>query len=275
MTERVSPPAVCVLGMHRSGTSLTARVLNLLGLDLGPPEHLAGSWSVGDGGFAGENARLVSLNDRLLARLGGSWDRPPTLPAGWEERPDLADLRAHAAAVLAEEFAARSLWGWKDPRNSLTLPLWLALVPGLRCVLCVRHPLAVALSLRARDGFPPARSLRLWWTYNRVALRVLAQPAGQGWEGADAPAATMAGRGEWWIDVHYEDYFERPEALLARLAGFLGLAAAERGAALRRARAAIDPRLRHHAADGWPGSARLPAPVARLYGRLREAAGAR
>ena len=27
---------VCILGMGRSGTSLTARVLNLLGVDLGP-----------------------------------------------------------------------------------------------------------------------------------------------------------------------------------------------------------------------------------------------
>jgi hypothetical protein len=29
---------VCVLGMHSSGTSLTAGLLNRLGVDFGPPE---------------------------------------------------------------------------------------------------------------------------------------------------------------------------------------------------------------------------------------------
>ncbi len=31
---------ICIIGMHRSGTSMIARLLNLCGLDLGPPEQL-------------------------------------------------------------------------------------------------------------------------------------------------------------------------------------------------------------------------------------------
>ena len=35
-----APTIVCILGMHRSGTSLVSRVLNVLGVYLGPEEHL-------------------------------------------------------------------------------------------------------------------------------------------------------------------------------------------------------------------------------------------
>ena len=31
-----------------------------------------------------EHNDIVSLNDAILGRHGGSWDEPPTLPPGWE-----------------------------------------------------------------------------------------------------------------------------------------------------------------------------------------------
>lgn len=37
---------VCVIGMHRSGTSLVTRILNLLGVDLGPAEQLMAPYAV-------------------------------------------------------------------------------------------------------------------------------------------------------------------------------------------------------------------------------------
>ena len=30
-----------------------------------------------------ENQRIVDINDALLAELGGGWDQPPVLAAGW------------------------------------------------------------------------------------------------------------------------------------------------------------------------------------------------
>jgi len=247
-----SAKAICVLGIPRSGTSLTARLLNLLGVYLGNPDHLLGPSPSNEAGHW-ENVHLLAINEALLARLGGSWDRPPPLPPGWEDRPDLADLRAQAAVMLAGEFREATLWGWKDPRNTLTFPFWKALVPGLQGVLCVRHPVAVALSLQARNGFPPARSFRLWWTYNRVALRYL-----------------TASQSRWTV-VFYEDCLEQPTRALARLASFIGLKGREREEAIRRAREAIKPRLRHHTAGGSP-AIRLPPPTVRLHEHLREIA---
>ena len=63
--------AVCVLGMHRSGTSTIARSLNLLGVYIGEekdfiqpnPYNPEGFWEIRD---------LYRLHDRLLATLNHS-----------------------------------------------------------------------------------------------------------------------------------------------------------------------------------------------------------
>lgn len=64
--------AVCVLGMHRSGTSLITRVLNLLGVYLGPEEHLITANADNPKGFW-EHDLFKRRNDEILERLGGTW----------------------------------------------------------------------------------------------------------------------------------------------------------------------------------------------------------
>jgi hypothetical protein len=55
-----------------------------------------------------------------------------------------------AAARLLREFVGREWWGWKDPRNCLTLPFWQGFFPGMKTVVCLRHPLEVVRSLERR-----------------------------------------------------------------------------------------------------------------------------
>lgn len=227
--ERPAPPGtvVCVLGMHRSGTSLITRLLSLLGLHLGNPDNLMqphpemnplGFW---------EHQRLTDLNDLLLTRLGGSWDEPPPLPEGWEQRPDLADLREQALAILREDFGEAGLWGWKDPRNSLTVPFWRALIPNMSYVVCIRNPLDVAGSLQRHYGLSLAKCLDLWLTYTMASLR--------GTEGARR------------IFVFYKDCFYDLAGTLRRLAAFLGNpVAAEDPETLRQAEAFVQSQLWHH-----------------------------
>src|SRR3954471_16279309 len=114
---------VCVTGMHRSGTSIAARAVNLLGVSFGSPESLMRPGPDNPKGYW-ENRSIKELDDELLARLRGAWGGPPVLEAGWEHRPELDDLRARGAEILATDLQVGAergpaLVGWKDPRLSL------------------------------------------------------------------------------------------------------------------------------------------------------------
>jgi glycosyltransferase involved in cell wall biosynthesis len=234
--------AICVLGPPRSGTSLTARLLDLAGVHLGPREELLGEerrqlFTEGEAVMARaeysnpgghwEHYRLMRLNERLLRTLGGNWRELPLLPPGWELATELDELREEAQVILAESFASRQLWGWKDPRNSLTLPFWRRLLPETRYVICVRNPVEVAQSLQRRDGIPLADGVRLWQAY--------------------LAAAFLNTSGRPRLIVAYEDYFKYPVGVGASLARFIG-----RGTSLRDLEAkrwpseAIDERLRRN-----------------------------
>jgi glycosyltransferase involved in cell wall biosynthesis len=237
--RRSAPTAICVLGMSRSGTSLTARVLNLAGVDLGPDDELLGGelrHLAGEGdevlarareanpeGFW-EHYRLMRLNERILKALGGSWREPPAMASGWEASDRLAAEREEARALLEETFGDQGLWAWKDPRNSLTLPFWQQLVPEMRYVLCLRNPVDVAASLERRDGLPSEQGVELWLAYVAAAL------------------VNTSGRQR--LLVPYESYFDEPGAVAARLARFAGRAGAFDGPEGERLLAgAIDDRL--------------------------------
>lgn len=199
---RQAPQVVCVLGMHRSGTSLTARAINLLGVDLGVANQLAQSDQTNGAGFW-EHPEITQLNDQLLAHLGGSWHQPPTFPPGWEGDPGLTDLRRQAQSLL-EQFAGAELWGWKDPRTCLTLPFWQTLITQpISYILCLRNPIDVAAALEQRDGFTFEKSIQLWARYTQWALD------------------STASRPRHF--VFYEDFFS-DEQTLQSLARFLGKA---------------------------------------------------
>jgi hypothetical protein len=145
---------LCITGMHRSGTSMVARLLNVCGLDLGPEADLLPPAFDNPAGFW-ESAGFVRLSDALLRAWGGSWGRPPAT-AG----PPPGGLRDRALALVGR-FAGRGPWGWKDPRCCLALPFWRGLVPGLRVLVCVRHAAAAARSLAARGDVPYGEALAL------------------------------------------------------------------------------------------------------------------
>lgn len=237
-----SPTIVCVLGMSRTGTSLTTQVLSLAGVYLGPEEELLGAdlsplASEGEqvlekarnSNPAGhwEHYRLMRLNEGILRSFGGNWREPPTMPPGWESSSELSSLREEARALLAQSFDGHELWGWKDPRNSLTLPFWQSLVPAMRYVICVRNPMDVAASLEDRDGIPVEQGMELWCSYTSAAL------------------AGTEGRRR--LLVPYESFFADRTGTAARLARFIGREGAFAGdEGERRLAEAVDERLWRH-----------------------------
>lgn len=160
---------VCILGMHRSGTSLLTRILNLIGVYLGPEPDLP---QPRDGNPTGhwELDEFMVLNDAILTALGGRWDAPPIFPPGWESDPSLDGVKQSARTFIQKTFCNAELWGWKDPRNCLTLPFWQQLLPNMRYVLCIRNPVDVAHSLAQRDSFSVEKSSSLWVRHVTSAL---------------------------------------------------------------------------------------------------------
>lgn len=242
------PQVVCILGMHRSGTSLIARVINLLGVDLGPSEQMLEPGMDNVKGFW-EHVSFKEIDDELLARHGGDWSDPPELPTGWHEAPELDELRERARAMIAADFGGSKSWGWKDPRSCLTLPFWRALVPAPRFVIPMRRPLDVARSLEHRNGMPLAQGIRLWVRYVREILD----------QTADEPRTF----------VFYEDFLDGWRRDLPRLARFLGRP--ELGAdpeVVAEVGGFIDKDLRHHRTGRPSGPGRLALAYYQVRGIL-------
>jgi len=61
---------IFVIGMHRSGTSVVARAMNLLGVSLGKPEHIMRAAEDNNAEGFWENQLITDLNDEILARIG-------------------------------------------------------------------------------------------------------------------------------------------------------------------------------------------------------------
>ncbi len=215
------PLVVCVAGMHRSGTSMFARMLHLCGVHMGAeanflppnPENEEGFW---------ENSDFVNLNDALLCELGGSWHKPPSDPDKWNGA-DMEVFRQRGRK-LVRRLRGLKVWGWKDPRNSLTLPFWRQLIPGLKVVVCLRNPLEVIQSLGLRETSVDDSQVELWLLYNR-RLR------------AAAPTEDR-------VITDYSAYFSDPAAELRRVLDILGVRASDE--AIEGACATVLPQLRHH-----------------------------
>jgi hypothetical protein len=238
---------ICVLGMHRSGTSLVAGIMRELGIDLGPDEGFLPPDSNNQRGYF-ELRELVHLNNDILACYGGSWDEVPELPPAWEESGQLEQIRDHAARLLSERFAGSQRWGWKDPRTCKTLPFWQRLVPGLRYVICVRNPVDVAHSIRTRDDPGTDEHGLDWLRHTASALAYT----------ADQPR----------ILVHYERFFQDGEGEVRRLARFLGSEdQLEDPDRVARILEFIDPALVHarSASSALSGQSAMPFEVSALY----------
>jgi GT2 family glycosyltransferase/glycosyltransferase involved in cell wall biosynthesis len=197
---------------------MVTRLLHCCGLELGPESELMPPQADNPEGFW-EHLGFVALNDQVLSELGGAWDLPPDANEDFSTGR-LNPLRLKAR-LLIEKFDSASVWGWKDPRNSLTLPFWQQLLPGLKALVVVRNPLEVAHSMRERNGTSYSFGLRLWEIYNRRLVE--------------------AANGKDLLITHYDSFFQQPEFELQQITDFIGLPTAK----IDSAAALIAPRRRH------------------------------
>jgi hypothetical protein len=151
---------ICILGMHRSGTSCLTGSLQEAGLNLGQchtwnPFNLKGNR---------ENQDFVDLHNEILEANGGSWENPPE-NAKWSLQ------HKQRARELLANFAEAEFVGFKDPRTLLVLEGWKELTDSLEFVGIFRHPDAVADSLNRRSNMARKEAIALWYTYNKYLYK--------------------------------------------------------------------------------------------------------
>ena len=166
--------AICILGMHRSGTSSITRGLNLLGVYLGEEKDIVKPLPENPEGFW-ERYDIYYLHNRLLKTMKRDWDATAPLPENWHKLDEIRSLKNELVGLVKKEFFGRPLWLWKDPRTCLLLPLWKDVLSGLgigiKVVFVVRNPLDVARSLEKRNGFPLDKGLGIWFNNTIAALK--------------------------------------------------------------------------------------------------------
>lgn len=138
----MSRKLIFVLGVHRSGTSVTTAALQALGCTLGPFDDFRHEENP-DGFF--EHPAFRDLNDRMLAALGSAWD-DWGLHAAEVSRllPALDPFRAEAQRLLGTAFPGIRPVALKDPRITQLWPFWRreAAEAGFdpQALLVLRHP---------------------------------------------------------------------------------------------------------------------------------------
>lgn len=220
-----------VMGMHRSGTSLVAGILHAAGVHMGA-----------DRNSHDESYFFRGLNDVVFGAAHASWDWPLALAPLFADDATCEALGAELARRCASSETRAYLgwrrwirggglagqaqpWGWKDPRNTCTLPFWLQVFPSARVVNVYRDGVDVVASLvtreRRRRGrldsavrssrcLDPDRAFELWAEYVEVSLDVT----------EDLPPSRVR-------DVRYENLLEKPDHAIRELLTFAGVDAGE------------------------------------------------
>jgi hypothetical protein len=107
-------------------------------------------------------------NERILNACNGGWDNPTVIEPLLSHKDvyervrkilhrDLTSFAAISYLGPANFIRYRSVfrltipWGWKDPRNTFLLPLWLDIFPEAKIVHVFRNGIDVAQSLHNRE----------------------------------------------------------------------------------------------------------------------------
>ena len=152
-SNRLQSPLI-IIGMHRSGTSLLTRLLTDLGLFSGA------DWDR-------ENAESIFFRDRndaVLSDQGASWYQPDAIRQLLDNPGQIDSIASRLADHCRSHRFSRYVgkrtqqkdainggWGWKDPRNTLTLPLWLHVFPQAKVLHVIRNGVDVSQSLVTRE----------------------------------------------------------------------------------------------------------------------------
>ena len=155
-----------ITGMHRSGTSLTASLMQNAGVHIG--ERLMDATPNNSKGHF-ENLDFVGFHEYALRSQGISQE-------GWTIQRNIQTPQQFfdKAKLIIVENETPNYWGWKDPRTTLFLDFWKNLLPQAYFIFIYRSPWEVIDSLYRRGdeifSNNPQFALQIWMHYNQIIL---------------------------------------------------------------------------------------------------------
>lgn len=243
MTNKRAP--VIIVGMHRSGTSMLSRLMEREGLFWGKEKDKNN-----------ESTFFIALNEWILRELGARWDNPFGMLRMHEVSSYHLDMivtylqdqlksprsmkywGVYKYYFCRETFESSSgVWGWKDPRTSLLLPIWLRLFPEAKVIHITRHGVDVANSLRHRSQRYLKNNSNLYLkrkhVYSLLGKRgvFVDSPSCLSLEGGfslwenylQCIEKDTQGLGDKFMQVRYEDILSSPRKHVEEILKFSGL----------------------------------------------------
>jgi len=145
---------------------MTSGVCHRLGVDMG--EGSFGPRNVGLGAHY-EDLDFLHLNVRILKAAGGDWMDPPGLHRIFDA--EVEHNFTSEMLKLTKTRYQKAIWGIKDPRMSLLLPLYEDVLPNIKVIICYRKFSEIADSLLRRNGFSVGFSYKLAMQYYKEIIR--------------------------------------------------------------------------------------------------------
>jgi len=157
--------------MHRSGTSVVSRLLNLMGIYFGPEGSSTGANQENIKGFW-ERKDVRKLNDYILQENNFDWYKIADFDLNKLTKESVKHFDEEASKLILDIDGNRP-WFVKEPRFCLNFPLWKKHLEVPICIYVYRNPIEVAKSLRKRNGFPIKFGVDLWEKYNYLAIKAM------------------------------------------------------------------------------------------------------
>jgi hypothetical protein len=198
---------------------------------------------------------FTTLNCWLFQQSGATWQTPEPMCHLLEHAPARALAVHHLRQALSTPRVAAYLgwpayfryrtparlarpWGWKDPRTTYTLPLWLEVFPDAKVIHIYRHGVDVAnsVTVRAQAGQDSGeiwhrRRKALYWVWakrsdlNRAVCCLPLRRSFALWEAYVYQAHQhVQSLGPYRaLELQYEHVLDDPYTAVRRLAAFCGL----------------------------------------------------
>ncbi|PIE82554.1 MAG: hypothetical protein CSA11_00105 [Chloroflexi bacterium] len=160
-----------VLGMHRSGTSVITRSLQVFGGAAG--SHLMEAWTDNPKGYW-EDLDIVNIDNEMLEFLGMDWQHLRRLNSADVLSLERTGFSAKAAQLIDSRLSVYPSFIVKDPRMAGLIKFWKGIFSQgeyqTDFVLAIRNPHSVVQSLARRNDMPTVQGFLLWLGHTLDAL---------------------------------------------------------------------------------------------------------